>query len=109
MFKLARESLHCSTNLAGGGLGEPQSPVVRERVLNVEVIFIIEHSDGLGVGGGGAITRGRRVVSALRGDGNRGQIDLLGHFGFTGRRRDCGLGLVGVVWTGDEVDVELMS
>lgn len=72
------------TNLAGGGFGEPQSPVVGQRVLDVEVVFVVEHGHGLGIGGGG-ITRARRVVSTLWRDGNCGQIDLLRHVETSGR------------------------
>lgn len=33
--------------LATGGLGEPQSPFVHKRVLHVEVIGVVEDSDGI--------------------------------------------------------------
>lgn len=56
--------------LATWGLGEPESPLVLERVLDIEVVFVMEHSDVLvvlGIGSG----------LALGIDGDGGEIDLL--------------------------------
>lgn len=70
------------TNLARCRLGEPQSPVGSERVLDSEVILVVEDSHDLAIilvrtarlGGGGGI------VAALGGDGDGRQVDLLRHF-----------------------------
>lgn len=67
-----------STNLARCRLGEPQGPVVCKRVLDSEVILVVEHSHDLAIvcrGVGGS----RGVVAALRRDGDGGQVDLLRH------------------------------
>lgn len=56
--------------LSAWGLGEPESPLVLKRVLDIEVIFVMEHSDVLvvlGIGSG----------LALGIDGDSGKIDLL--------------------------------
>lgn len=58
-----------------------------ERVLDGEVVLVIENSDDL-VGGGGSIGRGGGVVATFRRDGNGGQVNLLRHLG----------GFVRVVW-----------
>lgn len=69
------------TNLARRGLGEPEGPVVCQRVLDIEVILVVEDGDGLAGGGRGGIGGGRGVVAALGRDGDGGQIDLLSHLG----------------------------
>lgn len=70
-----------TTDLAGRGLGEPEGPVVCQRMLDVEVILVVEDSDGLAGGRGGGVSGGGGVVAALGRDGDGGQIDLLGHLG----------------------------
>lgn len=60
------------TNLARGRLGEPQGPVVCQRVLDVEVILVVEDGDGLAGGRGSGIGGGGGVVAALGGHRNGG-------------------------------------
>jgi hypothetical protein len=61
-------------------LGEPQSPLVLKGVLDVEVVLVVEDSDGLG-----AILDVVGVLLAIGGDGNGGQVDLLVHVLGVGR------------------------
>lgn len=63
--------------LAAGRLGEPQGPVVLERVLDVEVIFVIKDSHQAVV----RIVCGNAILAlvALGRDGDRLQVDLLRH------------------------------
>ena len=63
------------TYLAARRLGEPQSPLVLERVLDVEVILVVEDGDVLAV----ILDVVDIGLAALWGDGDRGQIDLLVH------------------------------
>lgn len=51
-----------------------------QRMLDVEVILVVEDGDGL-AGGGSGIGGGGGVVAAFGRDGDGGQIDLLGHLG----------------------------
>lgn len=52
---------------------------MREGVLDVEVVLVIEYGDRLGRGGSGISSSGG-VVATLGRDGNGRQVDLLGHF-----------------------------
>lgn len=62
--------------LAAGGLGEPKSPVVLERVLHVEVIFVVEDGhEAVGIIG----RKAALGLVTLRRDGDRLQVDLLRH------------------------------
>ena len=71
------------TDLAAGGLGEPQGPLVLKRVLDIEVILVVKDSDILVVGVGGI-----KAGLTLWGDGDSGKVDLLRH-------GECGAGEVG--------------
>lgn len=72
-----------SPYLAARGLGEPKSPLVLERVLDVEVVLVVEDGDGivatLAVG---------NILLAVGVDGDGRQVDLLVHLGGFG----CGSG-----------------
>jgi hypothetical protein len=61
--------------LSARGLGEPKSPLVLERVLDVEVVLVVENSDGLVVLDVG------RLFLASGVDGDGGEVDLLIHLG----------------------------
>lgn len=52
---------HSDTHLSAGGLGEPQSPLVHERVLHIEVLGVVEDGDSL-VGGGRGVLISHRVT-----------------------------------------------
>lgn len=52
-----------------------------QRVLDVEVILVVEDGDRLGLSRGSSIARGRSVVAALGRHGDGRQVDLLGHLG----------------------------
>lgn len=54
---------------------------MRERVLDIEVIFVVENGDSLGCRCGSSISGGGGIVSTLRRDGNGREVDLLGHVG----------------------------
>lgn len=69
------------TYLAARGLGEPQRPLVLKRVLDIEVVLVVEDGDELLVHVGG----GNLVVVTIRRDGDRLEIDLVRHF-VCGRR-----------------------
>lgn len=62
------------TNLAAWWLGEPQSPLVLQRMLHVEVVLVVEHGNRsaavLCVG-----------IVATRRNGDGGKIHLLVHVG----------------------------
>ena len=61
-------SLDDHSYLAAGRLGKPQGPFVSERVLDVEVVRIVEDSDDVVSAGGSAICRaisGRIVAVVL--------------------------------------------
>lgn len=73
---LAATSRSDAAYLSARGLGEPESPLVLEGVLDIEVIFVVEDRHGLAVVLGLAA-----VLSALGGDGDGGEIDLLVHVG----------------------------
>ena len=64
----------CRTDLATGGLGEPQSPFVLERVLDIKVVLVVEDGDKLVVGVGGI-----EAGLALGGDGDGGEVNLFRH------------------------------
>lgn len=68
--------------LATGRLGEPESPLVLERMLHIKVVLVVENGHGLAVVLGFA-----SVLLAVRRDGNGGQVDLLVHIGGFGRGR----------------------
>ena len=72
------------TDLAAGGLGEPQGPLVLKRVLDIEVILIVKDGNVLAVIGVGGIKAGL----PLSGDGDGGKVDLLRH-------GECDVGEVG--------------
>jgi hypothetical protein len=63
------------TNLATGRLGEPQRPSVGERVLDIEVVLVVE--DSLNVCRVVNVRRG--PVTAIWRYGNGGEVDLLRH------------------------------
>jgi hypothetical protein len=72
------------TDLAGRRLGEPQGPLMEERVLDVEVLRVVEDGDrpagvGGGVAGGGTVGGGAGVAigRAFRGDGDGVERDGL--------------------------------
>ncbi len=71
--------------LAARGLREPQRPFVLKRVLDVEVVLVVEYGDGL------ARVNGIGIFLSVRGDGDRRQVDLLVHVdGFRGGgSHDC--------------------
>lgn len=52
-----------------------------QRMLDVEVILVVEDGDGL-AGGSSGISGGGGVVAALGRDRDGGQIDLLSHLGW---------------------------
>lgn len=90
---LAATSRSDAAYLSARGLGEPESPLVLEGVLDIEVIFVVEDRHGLAVVLGLA-----GVLSALGGDGDGGEIDLLVHVGCLRRSSShcCYLGRAGV-------------
>lgn len=54
-----------------------------QRMLDVEVILVVEDGDGLaGRGSGSGIGGGGGVVAALGRDRDGGQVDLLSHLGW---------------------------
>lgn len=68
--------------LAAGRLGEPEGPLVHERVLHVEVLGVVEDSDGitsLALGGdrfighdrGNVLSNGSHVESCVEGKSGR--------------------------------------
>lgn len=61
------------TNLSTGWLGEPQSPFVHQRMLDIEIILVMKDSDLLI----GSITIGLLVLvgGAVGGDRNSGEVD----------------------------------
>jgi hypothetical protein len=65
-----------ATYLATRRLGEPESPCVQQRVLDVEVIGVVEHGADLIVGAGFLLALVRRGAVDRR-DGNGVQRDLL--------------------------------
>jgi hypothetical protein len=69
------------TYLAARGLGEPQRPLVLKRVLDIEVVLVVEDGDELLVHVGG----GNLVVVTIGRDGDRLEVDLVRHF-VCGRR-----------------------
>lgn len=65
------------THLATRWLGEPQGPLVRQRVLDIEVILVVEDCDRpTGVERG---RRGRAIAVLGWRDRDCGEIDLLRH------------------------------
>ena len=64
-------------NLASGRLSEPESPSVLQRVLDIEVVLVVEDGDHpiVHAGRGGHIAR--LVPIGRNGDG--GEVDLLRH------------------------------
>ena len=63
------------SHLSTRGLSEPESPLVLERVLDVEVVLVVKNSDGLVVLDVG------RIFLAGGVDGDGGEVDLLVHHG----------------------------
>lgn len=60
--------------LAARRLGEPESPLVLKRVLDIEVGLVVEDGDGL------AVRAGLTTLLVAGGrDGDRGQVNLLVH------------------------------
>lgn len=64
-----------SPHLSAGWLGEPQSPLALERVLDGEVVLVVEHSHRLSV----ILGLGAPVLAVAGGDGDGGKVDLLVH------------------------------
>lgn len=62
-----------ATYLATGRLGEPQRPLVLERVLDVEVVLVVEDRDGRAITVLGVCA----ILLASRRDGDSREIDLL--------------------------------
>lgn len=60
--------------LSARGLGEPESPLALEGVLDIEVIFVVEHSHRLA-----AVLDLARILDAVGRDGDGRKIDLLVH------------------------------
>ena len=65
----ARESTHP----AAGGLGEPEGPMVHQRMLDIEVVLVVEDGDLI------TLLSGFRGLLSLWRDGDGGEIDLLRH------------------------------
>ena len=87
-----------ATNLATGWLGEPQSPFVLKRMLDVEVVFVMEDGDKPFVGFGGRI----ETSLTLWGDGNGCEVDLFRHCGgCTAELMLDGMGWDGMEWNLD--------
>lgn len=72
-----------TTNLATGGLGIPQGPLILERMFDVEIILVMEN--GLDVA-----VRIRFGGIAVGRDRDRGKIDLLIHLGAVNCGSHCG-------------------
>lgn len=64
-----------SPYLSARWLGEPQSPLALERVLDSEVVLVVEHSHRLSI----ILGLGASVLAVARGDGDGGKVDLLVH------------------------------
>ena len=67
--------------LSAWGLGEPESPSVGERVLDVEVVGIVEDSDDVARAGGGSRIRSGITTFGRDGDGveRDGRLSDVGH------------------------------
>ena len=65
------------TDLAAGRLGEPEGPVVHQRVLDIEVILVMENCDSIF-----PLDSGGWDVIALGRDGDCGEVDLCRHLEF---------------------------
>lgn len=64
-----------SPYLSAGRLGEPQSPLALERVLDSEVVLVVEHSHRLSV----ILGLAAPVLVVAGGDRDGGKVDLLVH------------------------------
>lgn len=62
------------TNLATRGLGEPERPLVLKRVLDIEVLLVVEDGDILAFGG---VLLVLTLLATLGGNGNGREVDLL--------------------------------
>jgi len=64
-----------NTNLSAGRLGEPKRPPVRERVLDIEILLVVENCDRPAC----VLGRTSANITPLGRDGDSGEIDLLRH------------------------------
>lgn len=64
--------------LSSGGLGEPQSPLVHQRVLDVEVVFVMEDCDLVALSLVAAWLLVLVGGAATGGDGDGREVDLGG-------------------------------
>lgn len=81
--------MHWRPYFSTRGFGKPQGPLILKRVLNIEVILIVENSHRLvTVLGLGALTL------AIGRDGDCGKVNLLVHIGSFGGSGHCVLWLL---------------